>query len=1122
MQCPRCQHENPPQSKFCFECGARLALTCGICGTEIPAGAKFCNQCGQPVALSSPPQPRFATPEAYTPRHLAEKILTSKAALEGERKQVTVLFADLKGSMELLADRDPEEARKILDPVLERMMEAVHRYEGTVNQVMGDGIMALFGAPLAHEDHAVRACYAALRMQESVSRYGDQLQRGGGSPVYIRVGLNSGEVVVRSVGNDLHMDYSAVGETTHLAARMEQLAKPGSILASASTVRLAEGYVEVTPLGPKPIKGLDDLVDVYAVTGRGQAHSALEAAERRGLTPFVGRDAELAQLSRAFERVAEGHGQVVGVVGEPGVGKSRLIREFTRSDRMHGWLFMKTAAASYGKATAYGPVIDMLRSYFKIHDRDDPQDVREKITTRALALDEGHDQTRSAILALLDVPVDSPEWQGLDRAQRRQRTMEAVRHLLFRESKTQPLCLVIEDLHWIDSETQAFLDSLIESLPSLRLLLLVNFRPEYRHDWGSKTYYTQVRVDSLPPATAEDLLRALLGDDLDLAPLKRLLIDRTQGNPFFLEESARTLVENGVLVGERGAYRPTRPVETIQVPGSVQAVLAARIDRLAPEDKRLLQSASVIGETVPLGLLQAITTASEREVRDSLGRLRAAEFLHDVNLFPEPEYAFRHGLMCRVAYDSLLREQRRALHARVADAIERLYADRLTEHVEQLAHHALQGELWDQAARSLREAGAKAFSRSANREAVVWFGQALEALGRLPETSHTLAETADVHLGLRNALTLLGEHERTLAHLREAQALAERIGDRHRLGRALAFEVNCLFLLGQHEDAVESGRRARAVAEALGDVALRTVTDMYAGRAHLYLGDFPRAIEIFGGIVATLTGELAHEHLGLPILPSVFARSHLVEALAEVGRFEEGARCADEAIALAERTRHPDTLLWAYHGAGVHHLAQGEVRRAAEVLERAYSVCQSHDMPAYVPRISAELGLAWALGGRAAEAVPMLERAVEQAASRKQATSHSQVLLLLGEVCLLAGPLGEAADAATHALALFRRQGERGHEAWTLRLLGDIVSREAPGDAARAEAYYRAATALATILGMRPLVARCDLGLGLLLRQTGQREGAALALRSACTRFREVGMASALARSEAELEALRG
>ncbi len=547
MICPRCRTENPPHAKFCLECAAPLReVRCASCGAQLPAAAKFCLECAhptypanpaiaEPVAARAPvvqpvtaqavathpvaaatPQPRFASPTSYTPKHLAEKILTSKSAIEGERKQITVLFADLKGSMELLGDRDPEDARKLLDPVLELMMEAVHRYEGTVNQVLGDGIMALFGAPVAHEDHAVRACYAALRMQESVKRHAEEIFRSHGVLIQIRVGINSGGVVVRAIGSDLQMDYTAVGQTTHLAARVEQLAAPGSILLAPMTLQLAEGYIQVTSRGPVPVKGLADPIEVYEIVGPGAVRSRLHAAAARGLTRFVGRDSEIEQLHQALESAQGGHGQVVAVVGEPGVGKSRLYWEFTHSHRLQGCHVLESGSASYGKATAYLPIIDLLKAYFRIEERHETRTIREKVTGKVLSLDRALEPALSALLALLDVPVEDAAWARLDPSQRRQRTMEAVKGLLLRESQMQPLLLLVEDLQWIDAETESVLDSLVESLPTARLLLLVNYRPEHQHGWGSKTYYRQLRLDPLPEQGADDLLTSVLGTDTSL------------------------------------------------------------------------------------------------------------------------------------------------------------------------------------------------------------------------------------------------------------------------------------------------------------------------------------------------------------------------------------------------------------------------------------------------------------------------------------------------------------------------------------------------------------------------------------------------------------------------------
>jgi class 3 adenylate cyclase len=623
-----------------------------------------------PDPTAPPVRSQARLPLAYTPPYLAEKILTSKSILEGERKQVTVLFADLKGSMELLADRDPEEARQLLDPVLERMMAAVHRYEGTVNQVMGDGIMALFGAPIAHEDHTVRACYAALAMQGAIRTYAEEVRRTHGVTVQIRVGLNSGEVVVRAIGNDLHMDYTAVGQTTHVAARMEQLAQPGSTLLTAETLRLVEGLVRVTALGPIPVKGLDAPVEVFELVSASALRGRFPARVAGGLTRFVGRDTELAALQQLLERAGAGHGQIVAAVGEAGVGKSRLVYEFVHSHHTRGWRVLESASVSYGKATPYFPVVDLLKRYVHVEEGDDPRTIRAKVTGQILTLDESLQETLPALLSLLDaLPEDSP-FLELDLPQRRQRTLDGLKRILLRESQVQPLLLVFEDLHWIDSETQALLDSLIDSLPTARLLLLVNYRPEYQHGWGSKTYYTQLRLDPLSPASAEAVLDTLLGQDPSLVPLKQLLIARTEGNPFFLEESVRTLVETGVLICEPEAYRLTQALPTIQVPATVQAVLAARIDRLPPEEKGLLQTAAVVGTEAPLPLLQAIADLPEATLHRGLAHLQTAEFLYETRLFPEQVYTFKHALTHEVAYGSLLLERRRALHARIVEALE--------------------------------------------------------------------------------------------------------------------------------------------------------------------------------------------------------------------------------------------------------------------------------------------------------------------------------------------------------------------------------------------------------------------------------------------------------------------
>jgi class 3 adenylate cyclase/tetratricopeptide (TPR) repeat protein len=1086
---------------------------CAACGASLSATAKFCSECAHPAGQGAPStSPGFVAPEIYTPKYLADRILTSKVALEGERKQVTVLFADLKGSMELLADRDPEEARRLLDPVLERMMEAVHRYEGTVNQVMGDGIMALFGAPLAHEDHAVRACYAALRMQESLKRYTEDTRRSHGVEVQIRVGLNSGEVVVRSVGSDLRMDYTAVGQTTHLAARMEQLAPPGTVRLTAETMRLAEGYVEVRSLGPIPVKGLADPIEIFELTGAGAARTRLQAAALRGLTRFVGRDAEVEHLRRVLGQADTGRGQVVSIVGEAGVGKSRLVHEFTHSHRVQSWLILEASSVSYGKAASYLPVIDLLKGYFKICDRDDHREMRDKVLGRVLGLDRALEPMLPPLLALLDVPVEDLAWQNLDPPQRRQRTLEAVKRLLLRESQVQPLLLVFEDLHWVDEETQALLDSLVETLGSARLLLLTNYRPEYEHRWASKTVYSQLRLDSLPAESTAELLAALLGPDPGLAPLTQMLVKR--GNPFFLEETVRTLVETGALAGAQGAYRLTRPVEALQIPATVQAILAARIDRLSPEDKRLLQAASVVGKDVPFTLLQAIAELADETLRQSLARLQAAEFLYEARLFPDLEYTFKHALTHEVAYGGVLQERRRALHARIVEALEQLYENRLDEHVEALAHHAFLGEVWEGAVRYLRHAGARAQSRSANREAVTHLERALVALRRLPDSASVAADDIDLRLELRNALLPLGDNQSIFAHLHAAEELASATGDDRRLGWTLAYLTVCFTAAGNQDEAIAHGRRALALGTTSGDDGLTVMGTFFLGLASLCGGSVAEAVQLFQQVATTLAGARAAERFGEPGPPAQFAHAFLGWSLSELGRFDEAITLGEESLRMAQATDQPFTLMHGYFGAGIPHLARGDVARAIPPLEQGLALCRATDVRLWLGEIAADLGLAYARAGRIDEALPVLEFALQEAATTGLRFTYARQHAQVAEAYLLAGRHDEAARLAATALNAARAQKQRGQEAAALWRSAEIAAYALEGE--RAEAEYQHAMALASDIGLRPLLAHCHLGLGKLYRSTGTRRQAKDHLGAATALYREMDMRFWLEQVQAE------
>jgi predicted ATPase/class 3 adenylate cyclase len=1086
VNCPRCQHDNPVGQKFCGECGARLALLCPACAKENPAGQKFCGECGAPLAPAA--SGKFTSPETYTPKHLAEKILTSKNALEGERKQVTVLFADMKGSMELLADRDPEEARKLLDAVIEHMMEAVHRYEGTVNHILGDGIMALFGAPIAHEDHAVRACYTALRMQESVKRYASEVQRTQGIPIQIRIGLNSGEVVVGSIKNDLHMDYTAIGQTAHLAARMEQMAMPGSILMTADALRLAEGYVQVKPLGPVNVKGLNEPIEVHEITGAGPVRSRLQAAAARGLSPFVGRSAEFETLTQALERAASSRGQIVALVGEPGVGKSRLFWEFTHSRRTIDWLILESGSVSYGKATAYLPVIDLLKAYFRIQDRDDVRQIKEKVTGKLLTLDRALEFTLPALLTLLNVEVDDEQWRNLDPFQRRLRTLEAVKRLFLRESLVHPLVGFFEDLHWIDSETQAVLDSLSETVPSARILLLVNYRPEYQHAWGAKTYYTQLRIDPLPPESADKLLTALLGDRAELQPLKRMLLDRTEGNPFFLEESVRTLAETKFLMGERGNYRLEKTIASTHVPATVQAVLAARIDRLAPEEKRLLQSAAVIGKDVPFTLLQAVADRPEEELRLSLTRLQSAEFLYEVNLFPELEYTFKHALTHEVAYGSILQERRRTLHTAIVDAIEKLYPDRLAEQVERLAHHALRSELWDKAVVYLYQAGRKATERSAYKEAASYFEQAAEALKSLPETRQTLEQAINIRVDLGPVLIAMtgfaaAEVKQTYS---EARELCERLGETPQLFPVLWGLARIHDLRGELNVGRDLGEQLLIIAKRVQDPALLLEAhhELWAnlfdsGELSTALTHTERGIELYSP-----QKHRQHAFLYGGHDPGVCGLRHAAMMLWLLGFPDHALRRSQQALALARELSHPFTLAFAlYYSAWVHQ-QRGERQAVEQNIEATITLATEQELTRWTQQAAVLKGWLLIEHGKGQEGILHLRHGAKGSLAVRD---QSHCATLLAEAYAKEGDTEEGLRVVTEELTRVELTGGRLYESELHRIKGELLLNRADPSEKQAEMCFREATNVSRQQAAKSLELRATMSLSRLWGRQNKR-----------------------------------
>ena len=731
MTCSKCRTENAPGAKFCVECGESFKGRCPKCGLANPANAKFCQECCS--SLGEATEAKKTVGDDTTDIRISSQHSVGEIP-EGERKTVTALFADIKGSTELEKDLDPEEARAIVDPALKLMIDAVRRYDGYVVQSTGDGIFALFGAPLAHEDHPQRALYAALRMQEDLRRYAGKLREMGNLPLEARVGVNTGEVVVRSLATGHgQTEYTPIGHTANLASRMQALAPTGSVAISESTRKLAEGYFALKPLGPTRVKGVSEPVNVYEVTGLGPLRTRLQRAAGRGLTKFVGREREMDILAHAAELAHAGRGQIVAVIAEAGIGKSRLFFEF-KAKHQSGWMVLEAFSVSHGKASAYFPVLELLHSYFKINSDDDPRTRREKVAGRIAILDRTQEDAFPFLFGLLGITEGEDPLGYMDGLQRKRRTLDAIKRILLRESINQPTMVIFEDLHWIDDETQGFLNLLADSIGTSKILLLVNYRPEYSHTWNSKSYYTQLRLDPLRLESADEMLSSLVGDGVEVAPLKRMIIERTGGNPFFMEETVQVLLDEGTLV-RNGTLRLTKPLNELRIPPTVQGILTARIDRLPLDEKNLLQTLSVIGKEFPLSIVREVARTADDELNRMLTDLQLGEFIYERPAVIDTEYTFKHALTQEVTYNSVLIERRKQLHERIGSAVEVLYASSLDDHLAELANHYGRSTNSSKAVDFFARAAGQAESRSAFGEVIKLAQAGLAIIPALPPTA---------------------------------------------------------------------------------------------------------------------------------------------------------------------------------------------------------------------------------------------------------------------------------------------------------------------------------------------------------------------------------------------------
>jgi class 3 adenylate cyclase/tetratricopeptide (TPR) repeat protein len=1093
QQCAKCGFRNKDWADHCVSCGASLHALCPYCHAPVQSSHEFCGNCRRLLRMTSDGSSQIQTPQLPMER--------VRGSQDGERKIVTILFADIVSSTALVDDRDAEDARRILKPTVDAMNDIVHHYGG-ISREQGDGIMASFGAPIALEDHAVRACYAALDMQEASRIRAAEVRREFGMLIEVRIGINSGPVVVtvkQQGENFIALRFDGV--PTHIANRVESLAAPSTILLTRDTLALAKGFVRVKPIGSVPLRGIAGPVELYELEGV-NTRNRMHALAARGLSKFVGRQYEIESLSRAATRAKAGHGQVVALVGEAGVGKSRIFLEFARSLRAQGWLVLEGGSATYDKATSYLPLVDLLSRYFQIQDRDSERQVRDRVRRKLSALgDEKLLAQLPLLTGALGISVSDDAWANLHPSERQSLIFDAVKRLLVCESQNQPLCLVVEDLHWIDAETQTFLETLLESTHDARLLLLVNYRPEYENRWIGN--FSQLRVDPLAAASADELLDTLLGSDAELLPIKKRLIEATEGNPLFLEECVRSLIESGVLDQASGHPRLVGSLPADFVPGTIEALLSARIDRLQPELKQLLQCAAVIGNEIKETILEAVTGIAQPDLHRAIHGLQVAEFLYEKAPFPEPEYAFKHSMTREVAYASLLREQRMVLHARAARSLETLAAGRLDEYVERLADHAERGALWDKALEYLHRAGLKAYSLYANADAARFFQRALVVLKKLPETADSLRQAVDLRFELRNALLPSFDTDQILRSLDELELILARLGDKKRSAQYAAFRCNYHYLIGQQRRAIGFGETAAQLARDCGDQAVLGESLFRVGQCYHALGEYRQAILLLEKGLQFNADELRHN---LSIIPSVLNRTWLAIALAEFGDFGAAMRNAKRALEIAEGTEHQLSEMLGWLSIGYVLSCKGEIEGAIGALERSLDLSNRWSFRGWRIRLVSALGLAYARSGRVEKGRELAEHAVNDGNKIRLIADKPRLLVRLGQVNLLAREIELALALGRQAAAIAAAHAAKGDEAWARFLIGCAHGTSEPKDLDESRKQLEIALRLATACEARPLAAFCDATLGGIYARRGDQIRAKEFDAAATATYRELGM----------------